>query len=76
MVSIDVSIKKFSFFRIFATFAVTFRLVLSAKHGPEIAGPTAAATNSTRHWQPECFLFREQKQCVFLLSDNHPTADS
>ena len=64
------------FFRIFATFAVPFRLVLSAKHGPEIAGPTAEATDSTRHCQPKCFLFRVQKQCIFLLSDNHPTADS
>ena len=46
-------------FEIFATFAVSFRLVLSVGHEPEIAGPTAPATASTRHWQPECFLFRE-----------------
>ena len=44
-------------FEIFATFAVSFRLVLSVEHEPEIAGP-APATASTRHWQPECFLFR------------------
>ena len=47
------------FFGIFATFAVSFRLVLSVKHEPEIAGPTAQVTASARHWQPECFLFRE-----------------
>ena len=46
-------------FGIFATFAVSFRLVLSVEHEPEISGPTAPATASTRHWQPECFLFRE-----------------
>ena len=46
-------------FGIFATFAVSFRLVLSVGHEPEIAGPTAPATASTRHWQPECFIFRE-----------------
>ena len=44
---------------IFATFAVSFRLVLSVEHEPEKGGPTAPATASTRHWQPECFLFRE-----------------
>ena len=42
-------------FGIFATFAVHFRLVLSVEHEPEIAPATA----STRHWQPECFLFRK-----------------
>ena len=46
-------------FEIFATLAVSFRLVLSVEHEPEIAGPTAPATASTRHWQPEYFLFRE-----------------
>ena len=42
-------------FGIFATFAVSFRLVLLVEHEPEIAGPTAPATASTRHWQPEWF---------------------
>ena len=61
---------------VFGIFAVSFRLVLSVEHEPEIAGPTAPATASTRHWQPECFLFRE-KNCVFLLhSDNRTAADS
>ena len=46
-------------FLIFATFAVSFLLVLLVEHEPEIAGPTAPATTSMRHWQPECFLFRE-----------------
>ena len=46
-------------FEIFATKAVSFRLVLSVKHEPEIARPTAPATASTRYWQPECFLFCE-----------------
>ena len=46
-------------FGIVATFAVPFRLVLSVEHEPEIVGPTAPSTASTRHWQPECFLFRE-----------------
>ena len=46
-------------FGIFVTFAVSFRLVLSIEHEPEIVGPTAPATASTRYWQPECFLFRE-----------------
>ena len=46
-------------FGIFATFAMSFRLELSVEHEQEIAGPTAPATVSTRHWQPECFLFRE-----------------
>ena len=32
-------------FGIFATFAVSFRLVLSVEHEPEIAGPTAPATS-------------------------------
>ena len=63
-------------FGIFATFAVSFRLVLSVVHEPEIAGPTAPATASTRHWQPECFLFGEYKLCFFLHSDNCTTADS
>ena len=44
---------------IFATFAVSFRFVLYVEHEPEIAGPTAPATASTRHWQSEWFLFRE-----------------
>ena len=42
-------------FEIFATFAVSFRLVLSVEHEPEIAGPTAPATTSTRHWQQQLF---------------------
>ena len=63
-------------FGIFATFAVPFRFVLSVEHEPEIAGPTAPPTASTRHWQPECFLFREWKQCVVLHFDNRNTADS
>ena len=46
-------------FGIFVTFAVSFRFVLSVEHEPEIAGPTASATTSTRHWQPEYFLFGE-----------------
>ena len=46
-------------FGIYATFAVSFRLVLSVEHEPEIAGPTAPATASPRYWQPECFFFRE-----------------
>ena len=46
-------------FGIFVTFAVSFQLVLSVEHEPEIAGPTAPATTFTRHWQPECFLFVE-----------------
>ena len=46
-------------FEIFVTYAVSFWLVLSVEHEPEIAGLTAPATASTRHWQPECFLFRE-----------------
>ena len=46
-------------FEIFVTFAVSFQLGLSVEHEPEIAGPTASATASTRHWQPECFLFGE-----------------
>ena len=46
-------------FGIFATFAASFQLVLSVEHEPEIAGPTAPATASMRHWQPEGFLFRE-----------------
>ena len=62
-------------FGIFATFAVSLRLVLSVEHEPEIAGLTAPATASTHHWQPQCFLFREEK-CVFLHSDNRATADS
>ena len=46
-------------FGIFATFGVSLRPVLSVEHEPEIAGLTATATASTRHWQPECFLIRE-----------------
>ena len=46
-------------FGVFATFVMSFRLVLLVEHEPEIAGPTAPATASTRHWQPECFPFRE-----------------
>ena len=53
-------------FLIFATFAVPFRLVLSVEHEPEITGPTAPATASMRHWQPECFLFRKYKTMCFL----------
>ena len=41
-------------FGLFATFAVSIRLVLSVENEPEIAGPTAPATASTRHLQPEC----------------------
>ena len=48
-------------FLISATFAVSFRLVLSIEHEPEIAGPTTPATASTRLWQPECFHFPELK---------------
>ena len=45
MVNIDVSVKNYRFFLIFATFAVSFRLELSAEQEPEIAGPTATATD-------------------------------
>ena len=62
-------------FEIFATFAVSFRLVLSVEHEPEIAG------------QPQQPLLRVignqnvsssvNKNCVFFLhSDNRTTADS
>ena len=34
-------------FEIFATFAVSFRLVLSVEHEPEIAGPTTSVCTST-----------------------------
>ena len=44
---------------VFEIFAVSFRLVLSVEHEPEIARPTAPATASTRRWQPECFFFHE-----------------
>ena len=57
-------------FGIFALFTVSFRLVLSVEHEPEIAGPTAPATASTRHWQPWI------KTVFFLHSDNRTTADS
>ena len=64
-------------FGIFATFAVSFRLVLSVEHEPEIAGPTAPATASTRHWQPEWFPLLWIKTVFFFLnSDNRTTADS
>ena len=64
-------------FGIFATFAVSFRLVLSVEHEPEIAGPTAPATASTRHWQPEWFPLPWIKTVVFFLnSDNRTTVDS
>ena len=52
-------------FEIFATFAVSFRLVLSVEHEPEIAGPTAPATASTRHWQPNVSS-SVNKNCVFF----------
>ena len=63
-------------FGIFVTFAVSFRLVLWVEHEQEIAGPTTPATASTRHWQPECFLFGEWKLCFYLHSHNRTTADS
>ena len=44
-------------FGIFATFVVSFRFALSVEHGWEIARPTAPATASTRHRQPEYSLF-------------------
>ena len=58
MISIDVSVNILAF-GIFATFVVSFQLVLSVEHEPEIVGPTAPATPCARHWQPECFLFCE-----------------
>ena len=63
-------------FGIFATFTVPFRLVLSVEHEPEIAGPTAPATASTRHWQPGIFPLPWIKTVCFRYSDNRTTADS
>ena len=63
-------------FGIFATFTVPFRLVLSVEHEPEIAGPTATATASTRHWQPGIFPLPLIKTVCFRHSDNRTTADS
>ena len=51
-------------FGIFATFAVSFRLVLSVEHEPEIAGNQTVSSSVN-------------KNCVFFLhSDNRTTADS
>ena len=46
-------------FKIFATFSVSFRLVLSVEHEPGIARLGAPASTSMHHWQPECFPFHE-----------------
>ena len=42
-------------------------LVLLVDHEPEISGPTDPTTASSRHWHPECFFFREQKQYVLCV---------
>ena len=46
---------------------MSFSLILSVEREPEIARLTAPATASTSHWQPECFLFCELKQCCFRI---------
>ena len=66
IISIDVSVKRCSFFTLFAAFIVSFRFVL--------AGPTAPATASARHQLATIvFPLPLLKQCVFLHSYNCAT---
>ena len=63
-------------FGIFATFAVSFRLVLSVEHEPEIAGPTAPATRFYASFATRMFPLPWIKTVFFMHSDNRTTADS
>ena len=57
-ISIHVSVKHCSFWNI-CNICYILRHMLSVENEPEITRLTAPATASTRHWQLECFLFRE-----------------
>ena len=64
-------------FGIFATFAVSFRLVLSVEHEPEIAGTDSPSNRFYASLATRMFPLPWIKTVVFFLnSDNRTTADS